>query len=66
MTSWDLEGSNDDSNWIVLRSHKNDMSLLNSKTNTMTYVVFKREAREYLFSSSLTQSTHEFEREVQD
>ena len=34
--------------------------------NFIAYVVFEREAREYLFSSSLTQSTHEFERKVQD
>ena len=31
-----------------------------------SYVVFEREAREYLFSSSLTRSTHEFEREVRE
>jgi hypothetical protein len=26
-TSWNLEGSNDDINWTVLRAHKNDQSL---------------------------------------
>ena len=31
-----------------------------------SYVVFEREARDYLFSTSLTRSTHEFEREVRE
>ena len=30
------------------------------------YVLFEREAREYLFPSSLTQSIYEFEREVRE
>ena len=34
LKSWDLEGSNDDTNWTKLSTHKNDLSLRKSKTKT--------------------------------
>ena len=37
LKSWKLEGSNDNTNWTVLRAHVNDMSLANSTSRTQTY-----------------------------
>ena len=36
LKSWDLEGSNDDTNWTKLSTHKNDLSLRKSKTKTFS------------------------------
>ena len=49
---WDLEGSNDNASWIVLRSHKNDTSLaatayseahwdVNSQTSRTSFRYFR-------------------------
>merc|ERR1712005_20300 len=37
LKSWNLEGSNDNTNWTVLRAHVNDLSLANSTSRTQTY-----------------------------
>ena len=36
---WNLEGSNDKTNWVCLKSHKNDQSLAQASAKTKTYMI---------------------------